>query len=115
MATDLQNQKFCRVPLEKDAEFQKSIPAEGSVYFRPATTTLVVGDGATPGGVEFVSRQWVIQQIAAANWKSMSNKDIFKFESDVTFSSITYAMGTSTNNKVTVTGIFTSTASATIV
>lgn len=85
MSTDHKNQKFCRVPLERDAEFLESIPAEGSVYFRPATTTLVVGDGATPGGIEFVSRQWVIQKIAEANWKAKLEKQIFKFDTETSF------------------------------
>lgn len=115
MATEHQNQKFCRVPLEKDAEFQKSIPAEGSVYFRPATTTLVVGDGATPGGVEFVSRAWVIQKISEANWKASQSADKIQYESSVTLNDIAYGMGNSTSNIINMTSIFVSTASASIV
>lgn len=88
MSTDHKNQKFCRVPLERDAEFLESIPAEGSVYFRPATTTLVVGDGATPGGIEFVSRQWVIQKIAEANWKAKVDREIVRFSISALLSSI---------------------------
>lgn len=83
MSTDNKNQKFCRVPLDRDTEFQKSIPAEGSVYFRPATTSVVVGDGVTPGGIEFVSRAWVLQKIEEANWKAKAEKDIFLINSNI--------------------------------
>lgn len=91
MSTDNKNQKFCRVPLDRDAEFQKSIPAEGSVYFRPATTSVVVGDGVTPGGIEFVSRAWVLQKIEEANWKYKTQKDVLKFNSNCSINNITYS------------------------
>lgn len=78
MATDFHNQKICRIPPEKDSAFAQSIPAAGSIYFRAGTSTLVVGDGQTAGGNDFVSKTWVLQQIADANWKVISSQEAFK-------------------------------------
>lgn len=77
MATDRKNQKICRVPPEKDIEFQQSVPAPGSIYYRPQANALVVGDGETPGGQEFVSRQWVLQKIEEANWGVIAAQEAF--------------------------------------
>ena len=80
MATDRKNQKICRVPAEKDLEFQRSIPAPGSIYYRPQANVLVVGDGETYGGQEFVSRQWVLQKIEEANWSVIAQQEAFKYK-----------------------------------
>ena len=77
MATDRKNQKICRVPPEKDIEFQQSVPAPGSIYYRPQANALIVGDGETPGGQEFVSRQWVLQKIEEANWSVIAAQEAF--------------------------------------
>ena len=82
MATDRKNQKICRVPAEKDLEFQRSIPAPGSIYYRPQANVLVVGDGETPGGQEFVSRQWVLQKIEEANWSVIASQEAFKVKAE---------------------------------
>ncbi len=78
MATEQLNQRICRVPPEKDAAFKASTPSVGSLYFRPSESVLTIGDGETPGGVDFMSRAWVIQQIAEANWKANAEKEVFK-------------------------------------
>lgn len=80
MATEKLNQKLCRIPPDKDVEFSKSVPAAGSIYFRPSTSSLIVGDGETTGGQEFVSRSWVLQKIEEANWKAISEQEAFKVE-----------------------------------
>lgn len=78
MATEQHNQRLCRVPPEKDAAFKSSIPAAGSTYFRPSESVLTVGDGQTPGGVDFPSRGWVLQKIEEANWKANAEKEVFR-------------------------------------
>lgn len=80
MATEKLNQKLCRIPPDKDVEFRKSVPAAGSIYFRPSTSSLIVGDGETTGGQEFVSRSWVLQKIEEANWKAISEQEAFKVD-----------------------------------
>lgn len=80
MATEKLNQKLCRIPPDKDVEFSKSVPAAGSIYFRPSTSSLIVGDGETTGGQEFVSRSWVLQKIEEANWKVISEQEAFKVD-----------------------------------
>lgn len=82
MATDRKNQKICRVPPDKDIEFQQSVPAPGSIYYRPQVNALVVGDGETPGGQEFVSRQWVLQKIEEANWKVIASQEAFNVKTE---------------------------------
>lgn len=82
MAIDKKNQKFCRVPLERDELFSNSVLATGSVYFRPSNTTVVVGDGATKGGIEFPTRSWVLQQISNARWEVIAKKETFSSSSN---------------------------------
>lgn len=80
MSLDKLNAKLCRIPVEKDEAFQNSIPALGSAYLRMNGTTLIVGDGQTKGGVEFVNREWTLQQIANANWKAIAEKEVFRMD-----------------------------------
>lgn len=78
MATEQLNQRICRVPPEKDTAFKASTPSAGSLYFRPSESALTVGDGETKGGVDFMSRAWVLQKIEEANWKANQEKEVFK-------------------------------------
>ncbi len=80
MSLDRKNQRICRVPPGKDAEFEQSIPAIGSIYFRAGKSTVCVGDGETPGGQEFITRAQVLKLIEDANWKAMAEQEAFRIE-----------------------------------
>lgn len=83
MATDYTNQRICRIPISKDEDFQKTIPKEGSIYFRNFGKSIIVGNGQTRGGTEFVNKDFVLNAIASANWKAQSEADKIKLDSSV--------------------------------
>lgn len=97
MAIDKKNQKICRIPSERDAAFSKSIPAAGSLYFRQAGNTLIVGDANTPGGIEFVSREWVLQQIMKANQQAKLEQEMIGSNTSTTILPF-YTRHATTNN-----------------
>lgn len=114
MATDKRNQKICRIPPAKDKDFMKSIPAAGSQYFRQAGGTLIVGDGATPGGVEFVSREQVLQRIKEMHFLANESKDIFSARTSASSASFKSVLASSITPTAAIQVILISTATSSI-
>lgn len=51
MATDAQNLKLNKVTTATKPAFSKVTPASGSIYWDESEKRVVVGDGATAGGI----------------------------------------------------------------
>lgn len=62
MATDAQNLKLNKVTTATKPAFSKATPASGSIYWDETEKRVVVGDGATAGGIGMAKDAEVKQQ-----------------------------------------------------
>lgn len=62
MATDAQNLKLNKVTTATKPAFSKVTPASGSIYWDESEKRVVVGDGATAGGIGMAKAAEVKQQ-----------------------------------------------------
>ena len=56
MATDAQNLKLNKVTAASKTAFNSATPASGSIYWDESEKRVVVGDGATAGGVPMAQK-----------------------------------------------------------
>lgn len=61
MATDAQNLKLNKVTTATKPAFSKVTPASGSIYWDETEKRVVVGDGATAGGIGMAKASEVAQ------------------------------------------------------
>lgn len=64
MATDAQNLKLNKVTTATKPAFSKVTPASGSIYWDESEKRVVVGDGATAGGIG-MAKESEVQDVTA--------------------------------------------------